>query len=154
MIAFIRNEAARQLTTQYIEGHWSYQCTDRGVLSGMKENSKVLAVKDEGAIVGTLRITTQKPWAIDVAYFTKVIQPLYLVDMAIHPGWQRQGVGTYMLEKVKALAIAWPAQAIRLDAYNHEAGAGDFYRKCGYKERGRVVYRNTPLIYFELLINQ
>jgi hypothetical protein len=47
---------------------------------------------------------------------------------------------------------AWPGDAIRLDAYDAEAGAGKFYAKCGFRERGRVVYRKTPLIYFELIL--
>lgn len=40
----------------------------------------------------------------------------------------------------------------RLDAYDADAGAGSFYAKCGYQERERVIYRGTPLVYFELLI--
>jgi GNAT superfamily N-acetyltransferase len=56
------------------------------------------------------------------------------------------------MEEAKAVARAWPADAIRLDAYDHEAGAGEFYRKCGFKEVGRVTYRGVPLVYFELLL--
>lgn len=50
------------------------------------------------------------------------------------------------------VAAAWPADAIRLDAYDAEAGAGAFYEKCGYRQRGRVVYRGDPLVYYELLL--
>jgi len=39
-----------------------------------------------------------------------------------------------------------------LDAYDAQAGAGEFYRKCGFEEVGRVIYRGTPLIYFQLLL--
>jgi GNAT superfamily N-acetyltransferase len=49
-------------------------------------------------------------------------------------------------------AQAWPANAIRLDAFDADAGAGGFYEKCGFKERGRVIYRNAPQVYFELLL--
>jgi hypothetical protein len=57
-----------------------------------------------------------------------------------------------MLAEAAAIAKAWPADAIRLDAYDAPAGAGDFYAKCGYQERGRVVYRNDPLIYYEQIL--
>jgi len=40
--------------------------------------------------------------------------------------------------------------AIRLDAYDAEAGAGRFYARCGYTELGRAIYRSAPLIYYEL----
>ena len=33
-----------------------------------------------------------------------------------------------------------------------DAGAGGFYARCGYTEVGRAVYRDAPLIYFELLL--
>jgi hypothetical protein len=36
--------------------------------------------------------------------------------------------------------------------FDGEAGAGAFYAKCGFREVGRVVYRNVPLIYFEMLL--
>lgn len=32
------------------------------------------------------------------------------------------------------------------------ARAGGFYQKCGFREVGRVTYRNVPLIYFEMLL--
>ena len=44
------------------------------------------------------------------------------------------------------------ADAIRLDAYDAPAGAGGFYVKCGFHEVGRVIYRDNPLIYYELLL--
>jgi GNAT superfamily N-acetyltransferase len=99
-----------------------------------------------------LRLTTKKPWAIDPAYFTAVARPVYLVDMAVAPEHQRTHVGRRMLERTQVLVSEWPRDAIRLDAYDHAAGAGEFYAKCGYADRGRVVYRGTPLRYFELLL--
>jgi len=117
----------------------------------MQGKSKLLVAKQDDQIVGTLCLTTKKPWAIDINYFSKVLQPLYLVGIDVHPGWQRKGIGLYMMETVKSFVIEWPAQAIRLDAYDSPAGAGEFYRKCGYKDRGRVFYKNNALLYFEWL---
>jgi len=56
------------------------------------------------------------------------------------------------LEEAARLARAWPADAIRLDAYDAEAGAGGFYARCGMMEVGRASYRGKPLIYYELLL--
>ncbi len=152
-ITVLRNEAARELSARYGKGHWGYQASEISVVNGMTGKSKVLVAKYENEIAGTLRLQTKKPWAIDPAYFTKVAQPLYLIDMTVHPALQGKGIGRFMLQEVVSFVRAWPAQAIRLDAYDSAAGAGDFYRKCGYSERGRVVYRGQPLIYFELLIH-
>jgi len=38
-------------------------------------------------------------------------------------------------------------------AFDHpQAGAGEFYRKCGFRETGRATYRTVPLIYYERLL--
>jgi GNAT superfamily N-acetyltransferase len=152
LIAELRNKAALLLTERFGKGQWSYLTSEKTVMRSMTGRSKVLVAKSNNEIVGTLCLQTKKPWAIDINYFTKVDQPLYLVDMAVSTGEQRKGIGTYMLREVISYVIAWPAQAIRLDAYDAESGAGEFYLKCGYTERGHVVYKGDPLIYFELLV--
>lgn len=148
-IVEILNESANDLTSRYGKGHWSYQTSEKGVLDAIESNSKLLIAKQGKKILGTLCLQTKKPWAIDPTYFTVVPQPIYLVGMAVHPDAQRKGVGRYMLKETPAFVSAWPAQSIRLDAYDSPAGAGDFYRKCGYTEKGRVLFRGNPLIYFE-----
>ena len=62
------------------------------------------------------------------------------------------GLGRSALEDARAVAEEWPADAIRLDAYDAPAGAGRFYAKCGFQERGRIVYKSDPLVYYELLL--
>ena len=72
--------------------------------------------------------------------------------MAVAPSAQRTGAGRELLEHAVVAARGWPADCIRLDAYDAPAGAGEFYARCGFTEVGRVVYRKTPLIYFEKLL--
>jgi ribosomal protein S18 acetylase RimI-like enzyme len=150
-LAAMHNAAADDLTSRFGHGHWSYVTSERAVLSAMK-SSRVLVARRDERVVGSLRLQTKKPWAIDVSYFIAVPRALYLVDMAVAPDLQRQGIGRRLLEQARRIALDHPAQAIRLDAYDHEAGAGEFYAKCGYTEAGRVTYKGTPLIYYELLL--
>jgi len=93
---------------------------------------------------------TKKPWAIDVSYFTPAKKPLYRSHMAVIPALQRQGIGSMLLKEAVKQARAWPADAIRLDAFDADAGAGAFYANCGFREVGRVTYRKAPPIYFEV----
>jgi GNAT superfamily N-acetyltransferase len=72
--------------------------------------------------------------------------------MAVSVAHQRQGLGRMTLEDACAIAAAWPADAVRLDAYDATAGAGGFYVCCGFTERGRVVFKGDPLIYYERLL--
>lgn len=72
--------------------------------------------------------------------------------MAVDPARQRRGIGRAYVAQARTLAACWPADAIVLDAYDADAGAGEFYCKCGFREVGRVTYKKTPLIYFEMLL--
>ena len=150
-ISALHNAAADDLTARFGHGHWSYQGTERGVLYDLKI-SRVFVETDASGIIGTFKLGTRKPWAIDVSYFTSVTKALYLQSMAVRPELQRTGVGRSLLSEALEVAKAWPADAIRLDAYDADAGAGGFYAKYGYEECGRVVYRETPLIYYELVL--
>jgi GNAT superfamily N-acetyltransferase len=118
----------------------------------LDDHGRVRLGRSGKRVLTVVRLATKKPWAIDVSYFTQVKRPLYLTGMAVSVAHQAQGLGRLALEDGCAVARSWPADAIRLDAYDAPAGAGDFYLKCGFKERGRVVYRADPLIYYELLL--
>lgn len=150
-LAALHTAIAGQLTREFGEGHWSSSASEPSVRRNIT-TSKVIVARDDEGLAGTLRLTTKKPWAIDTAYFTPVDRPLYLVDMAVRPSLQRSGVGRDLIAQAVAIAKAWPAQALRLDAYAAAAGAGPFYAKCGFAEVGRVEFRKVPLIYFERVL--
>jgi GNAT superfamily N-acetyltransferase len=150
-LAALHTAVAQDLTRQYGRGHWSSETSERGMRWSIK-SARVVVARHEGMIVGTLQLQTKKPWAIDRSFFTDVPRPLYLTSMAVLPEWQRRGIGRRLLDEALEVAHAWPAQSLRLDAYDASAGAGPFYARCGYAERGRVVYRGTPLIYYERLL--
>ena len=150
-IAALRVAAADDLTARYGKGFWSSNTTEKGVMLGINRG-KVLIATRSGSIVGTLTLSTRKPWAIDTAYFTKVNRPIYLTSMAVDPKLQGQGVGREMLGQADKAVRAWPGHSIRLDAFDANAGAGAFYAKCGYRETGRATFREVPLIYYERLL--
>jgi len=150
-IAALRTEVTLHLTSKYGKGHWSSCPTEKGVLYNLRSSSVYIARKGD-TIIATLCLAAKKPWAIDKKYFTHCAKPLYLTNMAVSLAMQRSGIGRFCIDEVKKITRLWPADAIRLDAYNAEAGAGEFYRKCGFKEVGRVSYRNVPLIYFEMMV--
>lgn len=149
-IAALRVAAADRLTRDFGDGHWSAHTNEASVLRDLK-GSLVIAARDAGAIVGTLTLQTKKPWAIDVAYFTACAKAIYLINMAVAPDRQRAGIGRALLVEALTRARAFRADAIRLDAYESPAGAGGFYRKCGYLHVGGKLYRGVPLLYFELM---
>jgi GNAT superfamily N-acetyltransferase len=153
-LAALHSAVAVHLTRQFGPGHWSSAQTEKGVLNDLRRPkfSRILIARSGIRIVATLRLATKKPWAIDTDYFTPATRPLYLTSMAVHPNSQRKGVGRLLLTKAEELARTWPADAIRLDAFDADAGAIPFYARCGFREVARVSYRGNPLAYFELVL--
>ena len=154
VLAALHRAVAEDLTRRFGRGFWSSSPTERGVLSTLRKPtfSRILIARANRRVIGTLRLATKKPWAIDTAYFTPASRPLYLTGMAVDPDFQRQGVGRLLLKEAEAAARAWPANAIRLDAFKAEAGAGAFYAQYGFREVARVTYKRDPLVYFEMLL--
>ena len=151
-IAELRNRVADDMTRRHGRGAWSGRCTDKGVLFDLR-HAVVCLARIRGRAVASLKLAIRKPWAIDRSFFTPVDRPLYLTAMVVTPDLQRQGLGRHCLEEAARLARRLPADAIFLDAFDHPtAGAGEFYRKCGFRETGRSSFRQVPLRYFELLL--
>lgn len=150
-IVSLRAAVAKKLTEDHGRGPWSGVSTEKGVLFDMR-NSTVFVARKEGHLVATLRLTTRKPWAIDLKHFTKGNRALYLLSMAVAPEHQHIGIGSLCLREVEKICRRWPADAIRLDAFDSPAGAGRFYEKCGYRSVGRASFKGCPLEYFEKLL--
>jgi GNAT superfamily N-acetyltransferase len=150
-LVLLRTTVNRYLAWKYGEGFWVARSTERGARAQMQRGIVYIA-RFRNRPIASLTLSTRKPWAIDRKYFQPSERPLYLTAMAVDPRCQGKGIGRQCLEEARRIAKEWPADAIRLDAFDAHAGAGDFYRKCGYREVGRAVYRLTPLIYFELLL--
>lgn len=150
VIAGMQNAAAGALTARFGPGHWSSLVNERGAALGQR-HARVRIGRDGKHVLTVLRLATKKPWAIDVSFFTPVKRPLYLTGMAVSVSHQGQGLGTLALDDACTIARRWPADAIRLDAYDAKAGAGGFYARRGFTDRGRVVFQGNPLVYYELL---
>jgi GNAT superfamily N-acetyltransferase len=147
----LRDAVNRRLFSRFGEGIWLVKLTEAGALLAMRR-SNVYIARFRGKPIATLALSTRKPWAIDKGYFSKSEAPLYLTSMGVDPEHQRRGVGRSCMDEVRRIARQWPSDAIRLDAYDVAAGAGEFYRRCGFRMVGRATFRGAPLVYYEMLI--
>ncbi|MEF2968234.1 GNAT family N-acetyltransferase [Paenibacillus sp. M1] len=64
---------------------------------------------------------------------------VYDINIAIHPGYQRRGVGRVLMEAMKRLAAERGIRKLSLRVLASNPGAVAFYRSCGFVEQGRLV---------------
>jgi GNAT superfamily N-acetyltransferase len=148
----LREAVNGRLMEEFGPGFWCTALSEHGALSAVRQ-AQVYVARHHGEIMVTLALAARKPWAIDLSYFAPRERPFYLTNMAVHPEFQRQGLGCEAIHEARRIAQASGGDAIRLDAYDVPAGAGPFYAKCGFIETGRAMYRSAPLIYYEMKLN-
>jgi GNAT superfamily N-acetyltransferase len=151
-IAAVRMAAARELTERFGAGTWSFAMETEASVQAELRSSTVLFVRDEGVVVASLRLATRNPWLGNTDFFTPSERPIFLTSMAVLPRRQRQGIGRQLLLEARRIAVQMGGEALRLDSYAGAAGAGEFYRKCGFLEVRRGDYNGTALIWFETLL--
>jgi GNAT superfamily N-acetyltransferase len=146
----LRSDVAREMTQRFGEGAWSATPIEPDVARQVNE-SQVLVARCDAQVVGTVRLVRALASAIDTSAFTPVTTALYVLGLAVTPSARNQGVGRSLMAAAKDVMRSWPAQALWLDTYEHSAGAGDFYLKCGFRAVGRMTYREMPLTFYEWL---
>jgi GNAT superfamily N-acetyltransferase len=146
----LRTRVARDMSGRFGQGHWSARPSKADVLRQMGA-SQVLVARRDGEVVGTVRLARALPWAIDAGAFTPVKTALYVLGLAVAAEARGRGVGRDLMEAAKDCARARPADALWLDAYDHPAGAGPFYEKCGFRVVGPSTRGEVPLHYYEWL---
>ena len=144
----LRTAVAQGMTKKFGEGHWS-ACPTKADVQRQIRASHILVARRDARIVGTVRLATSRPWAIDSISFTPVASALYVLGLAVAPDARGQNVGRDLMEAAKDATRSRHVEALWLDAYDHSAGAGPFYLKCGFCKVGRTQYREVPLIYYE-----
>lgn len=60
------------------------------------------------------------------------------VNIAVHPRFQRLGVGSRLIAEIKRHAVRHGIRKLRLRVLSCNTPALHFYRKCGFEEEGRL----------------
>jgi GNAT superfamily N-acetyltransferase len=149
-IAALRTAVAEDMTQYHGQGHWS-ACPSKAEVTRQLRASHVLVARHAEKIVGTVRLATANPQIFDSGAFTPVQSSLYVLGLAVAPECRRQGVGRQLMAAAKGVARARQAQALWLDAYDSEVGAGPFYVRCDFRLVGPGKHKDLSLVYYEWL---
>jgi GNAT superfamily N-acetyltransferase len=139
-IADLRGAVALDMTRLHGPGHWSSRPSRAEVMRQLRA-SHVLIARQDARIVGTVRLATANPLLFDSGSFTSVETAIYVLGLAVAPECRRQGIGRQIIEAAKDVARSRPAQALWLDAYDSEVGAGPFYSRCGFRRVGPSTFK-------------
>ena len=146
----LHTSVALEMTREFGDGAWSEFPTVAGVKRQLGA-SRVLVARCEAGIVGTVRLARALPAVFDAAAFTPVANAFYVLGLAVAPLARGRGIGRALMESAKEAARVTPMDALWLDVYDHVAGAGSFYEKCGFRKVGKVSHQQTVLIGYEWL---
>jgi GNAT superfamily N-acetyltransferase len=144
--------AAADLTARFGQGHWSTVRTIE-TLQKYVNDGVLYVVEVDLTAVAALRLTNRKIGFYRNDWFARPKDPAgYLMDMAVRPDHQRRGIGRRSMQLTEQLGRRAGLQTIRLDAYKGPAGAGEFYKKCGYALVHQGAFKGVALEYFEKLL--
>lgn len=146
----LRTAVALGMTQDFGEGPWSVCPRDEDVAYQLRASQVLVACRD-AQIIGTVRLATVTQSAIDSSSFTPVASALYVLGLAVARQCRGMGVGRRLMDAAKDAVRSRFANALWLDAYEHAAGAGPFYIKCGFRERARTAHAGMPLCLYEWL---
>jgi GNAT superfamily N-acetyltransferase len=103
------------------------------------QTKSVYAVREAEQIIATFTIGTRAPYYYaDSIWQDPNARALYVNHLAVLPAYQGKGIGAWCMQTVEQLALAEDCTALRLDAYDKHAKLHGFYRRLGYKERGKI----------------
>jgi predicted N-acetyltransferase YhbS len=139
----LRTAVAQGLTLEHGGGPWS-AFPSRATVVRQLRASNVLVARHGQEVVGTVRLIRANPLLLDASAFTPADVAIYLIGLAVATQCRGQGVGRQLVEACKGIVRAWSAQALWLDSYEHPAGAGPFYEKCGFRKVGATAFKETP----------
>lgn len=145
----LRKQAADDLSARFGSGHWGRVGSFRTMQEHQKQGLIYAGLRGQ-ELVAMLRYSTQRPRFYRMEWFTDPDAPAgHLTQMAVRTDLQDSGYGRACVAAIEAIARRGGASYIRLDSYDAPAGAGEFYRKCGYQQVHRGEFNRVPLIYWE-----
>lgn len=88
------------------------------------------------AIELALEEGTAGPRVVGYACTWSVADEIHLMNVAVHPGRRRRGIGRHLVDRVLADAVARGARAVLLEVRSGNAGARRLYGHVGFRQIG------------------
>jgi ribosomal protein S18 acetylase RimI-like enzyme len=140
--------ATRHMDSRGIH-QWDEIYPDGLTLSEDIRKGHMWVMEVDGQIAGLISIDNEQPTEYRNVSWRYHGQAVVIHRLTIHPGHQRQGLASRMMEFAEDIAEKHGCAAIRLDAYTQNPAATALYERLGYEKAGTVRFRKGDFFCFE-----
>ena len=121
------------------------------------EKNTLYVFKNKFQITGCISICEDKDEEYeDVEWITKDFKNLYLHRLAVHPEYQKKGIGRSLMDFAEEYAKLNGFKSVRLDTFSQNQRNNKFYKSRQYVQLGDVFFpmqSKLPFHCYEKIIN-
>jgi ribosomal protein S18 acetylase RimI-like enzyme len=132
--------------------HWNLHYPNEHIIQNDIDNNTLFLVRIKGICVGLMALDQHSTEEYEeISWGAPANKALTIHRLAVHPDHQNEGIGKQLIEFAESYAKEKGMESIRLDAFNGNQNAVQFYSGLGYDNRGEVFfnYQKTPFTCFE-----
>jgi ribosomal protein S18 acetylase RimI-like enzyme len=147
----IVKDATKSMDEQGIP-QWDEIYPNKEILSKDIERQEMHVIEAGGRVAGLIVMNEdQSPEYEDVEWMYPG-RPLVVHRLTIHPGYQRMGLATRLMDFAEEIAAIKRHACIRLDAFTRNTAAFTLYENRGYRKAGVVHFRKGEFFCYEKAI--
>ena len=135
---------------------WNEHYPDIGSFVDDEENKELYVYTENEKVIGCISLCNK----MDEVYFavkwkTKNDNNLYIHRLAVHPDFQKKGVGKALMDFGEKYAREKKYISVRLDTFSMNKRNLKFYKSRGYHQLGEIYFPNQtefPFYCYELIL--
>ena len=136
---------------------WNEKYPSKKIFKEDIESNSLYLAKINQEIVGCIMLTKNKDDVYkDIKWLSEDNINLYVHRLAVHPQFQKKGIGRKMMDFAEDYAKSNNYESVRLDTFSKNKRNNIFYENRGYIRLGNVYFPEQsrfPFYCFEKLIN-
>ena len=136
---------------------WNEKYPSKKIFKEDIESNSLYLAKINQEIVGCIMLTKNKDDVYkDIKWLSEDNINLYIHRLAVHPIFQKKGIGRKMMDFAEDYAKSNNYESVRLDTFSKNKRNNIFYENRGYIRLGNVYFPEQsrfPFYCFEKLIN-
>mgnify|MGYP003322074965 FL=1 len=136
---------------------WNEKYPSKKIFKEDIESNSLYLAKINQEIVGCIMLTKNKDHVYkDIKWLSEDNINLYIHRLAVHPLFQKKGIGRKMMDFAEDYAKSNNYESVRLDTFSKNKRNNIFYENRGYIRLGNVYFPEQsrfPFYCFEKLIN-